>query len=178
MFYVFLAEGFEEIEALTPVDILRRAGVEVKTVGVTGKTVRGSHAIEVTADLELSELHDSNPEAFILPGGMPGTRNLAASRELCNLLASAKDSTLLCAICAAPSVLGKLSLLEGKKATCFPGFEQELLGAEVQNAGVVTDGNVITGKGAGAAADFAFAIVEKVKGKRTAQSLRDTMCYQ
>jgi 4-methyl-5(b-hydroxyethyl)-thiazole monophosphate biosynthesis len=178
MFYVFLAEGFEEIEALTPVDILRRAGIEVKTVGVTGKSVRGSHGILVSADLEFADWNDANPEALILPGGMPGTRNLGASQKLCELLVSQKNTALICAICAAPSVLGKLGLLNGKKATCFPGFEQELLGAQVQPVGVVTDGNIITGKGAGVAAEFAFAIVEKVKGKQEAEALRNTMCYQ
>ncbi len=178
MFYVFLAEGFEEIEALTPVDILRRAGLSVQTVGVTGKRVRGSHSIEVTADIELTELQDPSPEALILPGGMPGTKNLAASDTLCALLKANQEKTLLCAICAAPSVLGKLGLLKGKKATSFPGFESELIGAQVEPDGVVTDGSVITGKGAGAAADFGFAIVEKVKGKQAADSLRQTMCYQ
>ena len=130
MIYVFLANGFEEIEALAPVDILRRAELEVKTVGVGGKTITGSHGITVTADIEEKDVTTDDMKLMILPGGMPGTLNLEKSpivttcAEYC-----AKNDIYLAAICAAPSVLGHLGLLNGKEAICFPGYEQELTGA-------------------------------------------------
>ena len=148
MIYVFLADGFEEIEALTPVDVLRRAGFDVKTVGVTGKTVTGSHNIPVVADITIEEVTDKDLQGVILPGGMPGTLNLENNdtvQQFADL--AVKKGLLLGAICAAPSILGHKGILNGKNATCFPGFEESLIGAYVQDAFVVTDGNIITGKG-------------------------------
>lgn len=177
MIYVFLADGFEEIEALTPVDVLRRAGFDVKTVGVTGKTVTGSHNIPVVADITIEEVTDKDLQGVILPGGMPGTLNLENNdtvQQFADL--AVKKGLLLGAICAAPSILGHKGILNGKNATCFPGFEESLIGAYVQDAFVVTDGNIITGKGAGAAMEFALALLEYLKDKQTSEELRKAMC--
>ena len=177
MVYVFFADGFEEVEALAPVDILRRAGQDVRMVGVGGCTIRGSHGITVTCDTTLDALPaQERPEAVVLPGGMPGTLNLEASDGVRDLVRAAfTDGRLVCAICAAPSVLGHMGLLEGRKAVCFPGFEQALLGAEASDESVCRDGNILTAKGAGVALDFGFAIVQALRGEETADQLRRSM---
>lgn len=173
MIYLFLAEGFEEIEALTPVDVLRRAGLELKTVAVgDSKTVRGAHGIEVVADILESELENDVPEAIILPGGMPGTTNLEESATVIDTLMRAIiNNSLVCAICAAPSILGIMGYLKNKNATCYPGFEQYLDGATLVNERVVRDGNIITAKGMGCAAEFALLIVESLCGKEKADEI-------
>ncbi len=173
MIYLFLAEGFEEIEALTPVDILRRAGLEVKTVAVgKSKTVKGAHGIEVVADILESEVKNNVPEAIILPGGMPGTTNLEESATVIDTLMHAiANNSLVCAICAAPSILGIMGYLKDKKATCYPGFEQYLDGAMFTEKRVVRDGNVITAKGMGCAHEFALCIVEALCGKEKADEI-------
>jgi len=178
MIAVFLADGFEEIEALTPVDILRRAGKEVCLVGVTGKIVTGSHGICVTTDCEMGNMPQDDIEALILPGG-PGHKNLDKCDALKEMIREEnKKETLICAICAAPSILGKMELLTGKKATCFPGYESELIGADVQmGASVVIDGMFITARGAGAASSFGFAIVTHLCGKTVTLKLQESMCY-
>ncbi len=176
MIYMFLADGFEEIEALATLDIIRRAGIEIKTVGVTGDRVIGSHNIEVMADLKLGEISFDNLLGVILPGGLPGTTNLEKCPQVIKFVEySANNGLLVAAICAAPSVLGHLNLLNGKNATCFPGFETELLGARVCADSVVCDGNFITGKGAGAAIDFGLKIVEYFKGSDISNELRKSM---
>ena len=177
MFYVFLADGFEETEALAPVDILRRAKLPVTTVGVGGPVIRGSHNIYVQADITSGEFEpDPDMLGVILPGGMPGTRNLDADEDVREAVNYCKSrGLLLCAICAAPSVLGHLGVLEGKKATCFPGFEGELTGAEYTGEKVVTDGSVITAKGAGCALDFGLAIVAAVEGAEAAERIAEAM---
>lgn len=160
MITVLLADGFEEIEALTPVDMLRRAGKNVVTVGITGKTVTGAHGIPVIADCEPKDLPHGKIECLILPGGMPGTKNLDASPETDALInRTLSDGGRLAAICAAPSVLGKRGLLRGKKATCYPSFERFLEGATASTEKVVTDENVTTSRGAGTAMDFALELV-------------------
>ncbi len=175
MFYLFLADGFEEIEALAVVDILRRASVPVLTVGVTGQTVEGAHGIVVEADIPLALVEPDKMEGVILPGGMPGTTNLENSAELSSLLDFAAENALwLCAICAAPLILGKKGLLNGKHATCYPGFEAYLLGATLEK-GVCRDGNILTAAGPGVASEFAFAILEAL-GKDAA-TLRKEMQY-
>ena len=173
MIYLFLAEGFEEIEALTPLDVLRRAGLEIKTVAVgESKTVKGAHGIEVVADIAESELENDVPEAIILPGGMPGTTNLEESAKVIEALSRAMmNGSLVCAICAAPSILGISGYLKGRKATCYPGFEQYLDGAELVNERVVRDGNIITSKGMGCAAEFALCIVEALISKQKADEI-------
>lgn len=160
MIYLLLADGFEEIEALTPVDILRRAGLTVRTVGITGKAVRGSHGIAVEADVLPAEATEPI-ECLILPGGMPGAKNLDESAEADALIARAvREGAHIGAICAAPFILGRRGLLAGHRATCFPGFEDELTGATVmQGARVVTDGDVTTAIGMGAAGEFATALL-------------------
>ena len=173
MIYLFLADGFEEIEALTPVDILRRAGLEIKTIAVgESKTVKGAHGIEIVADITEAELNKDIPEAIILPGGMPGTTNLEESEAVINTLMNAiVNESLVCAICAAPSILGIMGYLKNKKATCYPGFEQYLDGAIFTNERVVRDGNIITSKGMGCAHEFALCIVEALCGKEKADEV-------
>lgn len=176
MVLVFLANGFEEIEALATVDVLRRAELDVVTVGVGGKLIRGSHGIIVAADTEDQEVSTENLEAVVLPGGMPGTLNLEKSPVVQRVVEyAAANRILLCAICAAPSILGHKGLLENKKAVCFPGYEQELIGARIQDAPVVTDGSVITGRGAGAAIPFSLAIVSKLVSEEVARKLEASM---
>jgi len=171
MIYMFLANGFEEIEALMPLDLMRRAGLEVTTVGVGGKDITGSHGITVKADITDSDLADNAPECVILPGGMPGTKNLDASPVVHKALDDAlENNSLICAICAAPMILGKRGILRGKKATCFPGFEEYLEGATVGGR-VVRDGQVITGIGMGAALEFGIEIVAALKGREEAEKL-------
>lgn len=172
MIYMFLANGFEETEAIAPLDIMRRAGIEVKTVGIGSKTVTGSHGIAVTADLTENEIDFDSIDGVVLPGGMPGTTNLASSKTVNTAIdKAAQKGVLLAAICAAPSVLGEKELLKGKRATCYPGFEEKLLGATVTGTPVAADGNVITAWGAGAAVRFGFTIVELLCGKEKAEAL-------
>lgn len=171
MIYMFLANGFEEIEALLPLDLMRRAGLEVKTVGIGGIDITGSHGITVKADMLDTDLSDSAPECVILPGGMPGTKNLDASAVVHKALDDALGSdALICAICAAPMVLGKRGILCGKNATCFPGFEEYLEGANVGGR-VVRDGRVITAIGMGAALEFGIEIVAALLGRDAADKL-------
>lgn len=173
MIYLFLANGFEEIEALTPVDILRRAGKEVTTVGIGGRTVIGAHGIPVTADIADAEFRDNAPEMIILPGGMPGTKNLDASETVEKALSSAlATGSYIAAICAAPTILGKRGLLNGKHAVCFPGMEKELHGALLSADRIVRDGNYITAAGMGVALPFSLALVEALCGKSCADSLK------
>ena len=172
--YVFLAEGFEEIEALTPVDVLRRAGLSVKTVSVMDKyIVTGAHGVPVLADVMFDEVFAEDVEMILLPGGLPGATNLDAHEGLSGMILNfAKAEKPLAAICAAPLVL------EGKKATCYPGFETYLKGAQYTAALVEKDGNFITGKGPGAAMEFAFAIVEKYCGIDKVNELKQGMMIQ
>lgn len=165
MIYVFLAEGFEETEAVTPIDLLKRAGFEVVTVGVTGKTVTGSHKIPFVCDITADEIDKDGLEGVILPGGMPGTKNLAASKAVTDTVKAAfEEGRLVGAICAAPSVLGRLGILNGRKAVCYPGFESALEGAEVLEVPAVTDGNVVTARGAGAALEFSYELIKALGG--------------
>ena len=174
MVYMFLAEGFEEIEALCPLDLMRRAGIDVKTVSVGGgELVCGSHGIAVKADIKDTELADSKPEMIILPGGLPGTTNLDASEIVQRAIDDALvNDAYICAICAAPSVLGKRGLLCGKEAICYPGFEKYLEGARISDKKVVCDGKIITGAGMGVALDFGLALVSALCGKEKAEELR------
>ena len=172
MIYVFLAEGFEEIEALTPLDLLRRAGVDVKTVGIGGKRVVGSHGIAVEADINENEV--SGPlDMIILPGGMPGTKNLMASETVMTAIHHAvQENAFIAAICAAPMILGKLGMLKGAEAVCYPGFEEYLTGAEVVDCGAVRDGSCVCGRAMGSAAEFALLIIEMLKGKDKANEIK------
>lgn len=180
MICIFLANGFEEIEALTPVDILRRVGFEVRTVAVgNDNTVIGAHGIPVVADIKEEEFCTICPEAIILPGGMPGAENLDNSRVVAmSVHQSMEHGGLVCAICAAPMVIGNLGYLAGKKATCFPGFEKYLNGAIVCDEKVVRDGNIITAKGMGCANEFALAIIEALLGKEKANEIAESIFYR
>lgn len=174
MVYLFLANGFEEIEALCPLDLLRRAGIEVTTVGVNGaEYVMGAHGICVQADLPDTMYRDASPEMIILPGGMPGAKNLDESRVVDQALrAAASSGGYLAAICAAPMVLGHRGYLKGKRAICFPGFEGELEGAELADVRVVRDGKIITAAGMGVALEFGLSLVAALKGEAAAEELR------
>lgn len=171
MIYMFLANGFEEVEALMPLDLMRRAGLPVKTVGIGSLDITGSHGITVKADMLDSDFSDNSPECVILPGGMPGTKNLDASPIVHKALdAALENNSLICAICAAPMILGKRGILKGKNATCFPGFEEYLEGANVGGR-AVRDGQVITGVGMGAALEFGIEIVAALCGRASADKL-------
>ena len=176
MIYLFLAEGFEEIEALTPVDMLRRAGKQIATVGIGGKTVVGAHGIPVLADMDESEFADSTPEMIVLPGGMPGTRNLDTSPTVQKALDAALSSgAYIAAICAAPTILGKRGLLAGKEAICYPGMEDELVGATLSKNTVARDGKIITAAGMGAALAFSLELVSALCGKEKAIELKQAV---
>jgi len=175
MNYIFLDNGFEEIEALTTVDLLRRADIALTTVSLTGtKDVKGAHGIVVLADKCFSEVDFSDKQMLILPGG---PTKLDQHQDLCNLLVAHNEQNgLIAAICAAPSVLGKLGILTGKQATCYPGFEKFL--AESFVGGLVVDShNIITAKGPGLSADFAFSIIEKLTSSEVADAVYDAAQY-
>ena len=175
---VFLAPGFEECEALMTVDLLRRAQLDTTMYSIHNTDeVTGSHNITVKADKKLNELNELF-DCVILPGGMPGTKYLMESKEVNALVVEHfNQNRLVAAICAAPSVFGELQLLQGKKATCFPGFEDQLHGAEVLNQKAVADGNIITAKGLGAAVEFAHAIITYLINQETADQITKTIQY-
>lgn len=178
MVYVFLADGFEEIEALAPVDVLRRGEVDVKTVGVGGKKITGSHNIAVSCDITLDEVSLDDLDGIILPGGLPGTTNLEVNDEVSKLIDyAATKGKIIGAICAAPMILGHKGLLRGKNAVCFKGFEKELAGAHVLDRPAVRDGNIVTAWGAGGAMDFALLYLATITeddefAKKMARNMR------
>ena len=168
MVYVFLADGFEEVEALSPVDILRRGGVEVTTVGVGKRSVTGRSDITVSADIDTESFELKDVEGIVLPGGIPGTPNLEKSDVVNKALRYAYDNNLLIgAICAAPSILGHKGYLVGKSATCYPGFEDSFEGGKYTGESVTVCENIITGKGAGVAIEFSLALLKYLKGEET-----------
>ncbi len=181
MTYVFLAEGFEEIEALTVVDLCRRAGLDVKTVSITADAlVNGSHRIPVTADMVIDDVDWDAADMLVLPGGMPGTKNLAACdvlmRHVDERAASGRD---IAAICAAPALLfGDRGLVNGKTATCYPGLEDHLKGANVTYDTIAVDGNVITSRGLGTAIDFALAIITRLTSAEKADEIAKSVVYK
>ena len=180
MIYMFLADGFEEVEALCPLDILRRAGLEVTTVGVGGKDmIIGSHGIAIQTDIPDVMYRDSAPDMVIFPGGMPGATNLDESDFTDKIISAVTvNGGRLAAICAAPLILGRRGLLEGKEATCYPGFEQELRGAKISNKSVVTDGNITTARGMGVALEFAEELVALCLGKEKADKISKAICKE
>lgn len=179
MVTVFLAEGFEEIEAVTPIDILRRGGVGVRTCSITdSKTVTGAHGIPVVADMVFDELSDGE-DMILLPGGMPGTihlKNCLKLRE--RILSHYEKGGYLAAICAAPTVFGEMGLLEGKEATCYPGMEEGLFCEKKSSEKAVLSQRVITSRGAGTASDFGFLLLSLLKGEESALTLRKQMCFE
>lgn len=183
MVYLFLAEGFEEVEALTPLDFLRRAGVSVTTVCVgdnSNKIATGSHKIPVLCDVGERDLDKSAPfDMIILPGGLPGADNLNASETVNYFIERAiSEDKYICAICAAPYILGERGLLKGKRACCYPGFESKLTGATVLQNGVVRDGKIITSRAMGKAVDFSLEIIDALCGKEVKEKLRASVLYE
>ena len=179
MVYVFLADGFEIIEALAPVDMMTRAGIGVKTVGVTGSLVKSSCGVAVAADITIDEFSFYDVEAIVLPGGMPGTLNLENNSAVQKAIDNAVNIDVpVCAICAAPSILGHKGLLSGREATAFPGFEDALEGAVLSENYVVTDGNFITARGAGVCIDFGLEIVKKLRNEETAEKIKKSIQCQ
>ncbi len=176
--FVFLAEGFEEIEAIVPIDIFRRAAIDVTTVSISSKNeVCGAHGVTIIADQLFSETNFSENVLLFLPGGMPGTNNLDAHEGLKALLVNqVGDNKPVAAICAAPLILGKLNLLNGLEAICYPGFENELKGAKLSKEKIVKSGLISTAKGAGVALQFALKIVEDLKGKALSDKIADAIC--
>lgn len=178
--YVFLADGFEEIEGLTVVDLLRRAKIETVTVSIMeDRLIHGAHGIDVYADVMFEEPDYADGEMLVLPGGLPGTTNLGAHAGLKELMHTyAAQNKRLSAICAAPSVLGQNGFLQGKRATSYPGFEEELKGAQCVTDRVAVDGTIITSRGLGTAIDFALAIIEVLKGKEDADGIAAAIQYR
>ena len=177
MIYVFFAQGFEEIEGLTVVDVLRRAELETVMVGVGSKTITGSHGITVQCDVTAEQVHPAaDLQMVVLPGGMPGTLNLEKDKTVQDMLDyCVAQGKYIGAICAAPSILGHKHLLESKQAICFPGFEQELYGATVSGEYVCVDGKIITAKGMGVATDFSLELVGCLLGDEKKKNLRASL---
>ncbi|MEY8317159.1 DJ-1 family glyoxalase III [Oscillospiraceae bacterium 50-58] len=179
MVYILLAPGFEETEALVPVDMLRRANIETATVSITGEPVPGSHGVTVLADVTLDDVDLSRADMIVLPGGGPGYKNLGKEPRVEQLVRKAAEKGLwVAAICAAPTLLGRWGLLEGKNAVCYPGMEEGLTGAQPQmDQGVVVAGKVITGRAAGSAFDFGLTLVETLAGKEESDKVRHGIYY-
>lgn len=177
MFYMFFADGFEEVEAVATLDVIRRAGIEIQSVGVGSEIVTGSHNMKFICDKTDAEIDlSSELSGIILPGGMPGTTNLMNSSVVNKFIDYCRENELLiCAICAAPMIIGRKGILNGCKAICFPGFEEELIGAEISDKFVCRDGNIITAKGMGSAVNFGLEIVAAVKGDEASDNLKATL---
>lgn len=179
MIYVFLADGFEEIEAITTIDILRRAKYNVGTVGINSNIVKGAHNIPVMCDTKQTDINYDKIEAIVLPGGMPGTMNLENSECVIKCIDYCiTNNRYIAAICAAPSILGHMKILRGLKATCYPGFEKELIGAKICNEAVCLDKKIITARGSGSALLFALKIVESISGKEFSDKIREELQCQ
>lgn len=177
---VFLADGFEEIEGLTVVDLLRRAGVNVTTVSITDtKTIHGAHGIDVQADKLFDEVNYEEQDMAVLPGGMPGTLHLGDHQGVKSVLEQFyQEKKYVAAICAAPSVLGKYGMLSGRKATSYPGFEEALVGAEYVYDAVAVDDFVITSRGLGTAIDFSLVLIEKLTDVQKAKEIKEAIIYK
>lgn len=174
---LILAKGNEEVEALTQVDLLRRTGTKVTVAGLGGTEIKGSHDITIKADISLEQF-SGNFDAVILPGGMPGTTNLAESEPVLKIVREANEMGLLCAaICAAPIVLDRAGVLEGRRFTCYPGVEEKINSGSFCKKTVVQDGNIITSRGVGTAIPFALAIIEYLLGKEESQKMASTIVF-
>ena len=175
MVYVLLGTGFEETEALTPIDLLRRAGIEVLSVGINGKTVFGGHNIGIEADLTLDELDLTNLQMLVIPGGLGGVASIRASKASMDAIAfAAENGKFVAAICAGPTILADLKITDGKNVTCYPGCEGQMGQANVlAGKASVRDGNVITGTSAGCAIPFGLALIEALKGPETAKAIAE-----
>jgi len=174
-----LAEGFEEIEAITNIDVLRRAGLNVVTAGVGDIEIEGDHGVKIEADTEISKVEKSEITDVVLPGGMPGAANLRDSEELREIIQDVYQRKGLCAaICAAPIVLEAAGILEGKNATSYPGFDDQMESANYKESRVVKDGNIITGRGPGVAMEFALEVVEYFAGSEKSDELKEAMLFK
>lgn len=176
MVYVILGKGFEEMEALAPVDILRRGGVEVKTAGIGGKEIVGAHGITVEADITVEEICVRGMEMIVLPGGLGGVHSILGSDAALSAVQRAwKGGRFVAAICAAPTVLATLGITDGKQATCYPGMENQMGSAQMTGLPVVRDGSLICGQAAGAAVPFGLALLAALKGEEAAEKIRQAM---
>lgn len=177
---IFMADGCEEIEGLTVVDLVRRAGIEIEMISVNGKkSVTGSHKITFQTDIDKADADYTSYDGIVLPGGMPGTTHLMEDETVNRVIREfASEGKLVAAICAAPSVLGNAGLLAGKTATCYPGVEGKLTGADFVTDPVAKDGNIITSRGLGTAIDFAAEIVAYLKDQEVAKSLKESIVYR
>lgn len=177
--YLFLADGFEEIEAIAPIDIFRRADIKLTTVSISDSPiVTGAHNVKIFADILFAELQYDNDSLLFLPGGLPGTTNLESHQGLKYLIQNhSTQGGKIAAICAAPSILGKMNLLDGKEAICYPGFEDTLLGSSISKSNIVKSGSVFTAKAAGLAIQFALDIVSDLKGKELANQIKESIYY-
>lgn len=180
MVLLFLADGFEEIEALTQVDYLRRAGVEIVTVGVGGEYATGTRKIVVKADTTLDKIdYTDDVEMVILPGGLSGMNAMKSSEKVCSIVKKAeKNGKYVTAICASPTIFAHLDMVRSKRCVCYPGMEDELIaaGGIYENAAVVTDGKMITARAAGASEEFSFELIRVLKGKEAAENVRKSIC--
>lgn len=176
MVYILLGKGFEEIEAVAPLDILRRGGIEAAFAGIGGKTVEGAHGISVNCDIAVEDIKPENIDMLVVPGGLGGVESIMASQTAMELIKNAGEKGLaLAAICAGPTVLHKLGLMNGVKAVCYPGMEEEMPGGEFGNSPACVDGKIITGRGPGAALEFGFELLRYFKGSDVVNELRKSM---
>ncbi len=173
MIALLLAEGFEEVEAVTPADFLRRAGLDVKMVGIGGRRIEGAHGIFFETDLTIEDINE-DPEAVIVPGGMPGAENVADNEKALSIIRKVNDNGgVVAAICAAPAVvLQKAGILNGKRVTCYPGFQDKFQNCYFKKEKVVIDGNIVTSRGPGTAAEFSIKLIEKLLDKQKAEEIR------
>ena len=172
MIYMLLGTGFEETEAIAPLDLLRRAGIETATVGLNGKIIKGSHGMGVEADLEIGQLDLTDLEGIILPGGLGGVASIKACEKAMDAVRFAwENGKLVAAICAGPTILAQLGITDGKNATCYPGCEEQMGSANMVQAATVTDGKVITGTSAGCAIPFGLALIAALKGQEAADAI-------
>lgn len=179
MVYIILGTGFEEIEAVSPCDILRRGGVDVKFAGIGGTLIRGSNGITVQADCTVEELDQEQMDMIVLPGGLGGVHSILGSETAINAVKYAyENGKLVAAICAAPTVLAKLHITDGKHAVVYPGMEADMGSAIMEDANVVKDGNVLTGRAPGAAVDFGYLLLQTLQGEETAQKVRAGMVWK
>ena len=179
MVYILLGTGFEEIEAVSPCDILRRGGVEVQFAGIGGRAITGGNGITVQADCTVEELDMDAMEMIVLPGGLGGVRSVEGSEAaLAAVRYAAEHGKFVTAICAAPTVLARLGITDGKHATCYPGMEEQMGNAIMEDAAAVADGRVLTGRAPGAALDFGYLLLEALKGAETAARVRGGMVYK
>lgn len=179
MVYILLGTGFEPIEAIAPCDLLRRGGVEVRLAGIGGRNITGGHGITVQADCTVEEIEEDNLEMVVLPGGLGGVEAILGSETALRVVKNAyRQGKFVCAICAAPTVLAKLGLLEETKAVCYPGMENLMAGAQCVSADTVRDGMILTGRAAGASLDFGLALLQALRGEETARGVQAGIVYR